>query len=120
MRINPLKKLPVLQVSGVVSFVSFDGKLAALPENEINALRNGLENNIYAEPCPYLQVGRRVRVIRGPMAGAEGILTKKKDKYRVVISVDVLMRSVAVEIDSCDLEVLYGKEHARSVGKIAQ
>ena len=47
-----------------------------------------------------------MRVVRGPMAGAEGILTRKKDKYRVVISIDVLMRSVAVEIDGADLEAI--------------
>jgi len=47
-----------------------------------------------------------VRVMRGPMAGAEGILARKKDKYRVVISLDVLMRSVALEIDASDLELI--------------
>jgi transcription antitermination factor NusG len=99
-------RLPVLQVPGVVSIVGFNGKFPALPEREITALRSGLENNLYAEPHPYLQIGRRVRVIRGPMAGAEGILTRKKDKYRVVISIDVLMRSVAVEVDGSDLEVV--------------
>jgi transcription antitermination factor NusG len=97
----------VLQVPGVVSIVSFNGELAALPEQEINALRNGLENQLYAEPCPYLKVGKRVRVIRGPMAGAEGILSRKKDRYRVVISVDVLMRAVAVEVDATDLELIH-------------
>jgi transcription antitermination factor NusG len=59
-----------------------------------------------AEPCPYLRVGRKVRVVRGPMAGTEGILSRKKDKYRVVISVEVLMRSVALEIDGTDLEAV--------------
>jgi transcription antitermination factor NusG len=97
-------RLRVLQVSGVVSMVSFNGQLAALPTQEIEALRNGLENHVYAEPCPYLRVGRKVRVVRGPMAGAEGILTRKKDKYRFVISVDVLMRSVSVEVDGNDLD----------------
>jgi len=100
------ERLRVLQVPGVVSLVGFNGKFPALPEPEITALRNGLENNLYAEPHPYLRIGRRVRVVRGPMAGAEGILTRKKDKYRVVISIDVLMRSVAVEVDGPDLELV--------------
>jgi transcription antitermination factor NusG len=99
-------RLRVLQVPGVVNIVGFKGSFSALPDHEITALRNGLENHVYAEPHPYLKVGRRVRVIRGPMAGAEGILTRKKDKYRVVISLDVLMRSVAVEMDGGDLETL--------------
>ena len=103
-RIEARDKLRVLQVPGVVSLVTFNGQLAALPEQEINALRSGLDRGIYAEPCPYLRVGRRVRVAAGPLAGAEGILVKKKDKCRVVISLEVLKRSVAVEVDGTDLE----------------
>lgn len=105
-KIGAQEKLRVLQVSGVVHMVSFNGQLAALPEHEIDVLRNGLENQVYAEPHPYLRVGRKVRVVRGPMAGTEGILVRKKDKYRVVLSIDVLMRSVAVEVDGCDLQAL--------------
>ena len=96
----------MLKVAGAVHVVSFNGQMAALPEREIEALRNALEHDVCAEPCPYLRVGRRVRVIRGPMAGAEGILSRKKDKCRVVISVDVLMRSVAVELDATDVEAI--------------
>jgi len=103
-RIEEQNKLQVLKTPGAVNLVSFNGKLAALPEPEIEALRNALHNQVFAEPCPYLKVGRKVRVVRGPMAGAEGILSRKKDKYRVVISVEVLMRSVALEIDGSDLE----------------
>jgi transcription antitermination factor NusG len=105
-RIEAQKRLRVLQVPGVVNLVSFNGEPAALPEQEINALRNGLENHVYAEPHPYLRVGRKVRVVRGPMAGAEGILSRKKDKHRVVISIDLLMRSIAVEVEGADLEAV--------------
>ena len=105
-RIEEQNKLEVLKTPGAVNLVSFNGKLAALPEAEISALRNALDNEVCAEPCPYLRAGRKVRVVRGPMAGAEGILTRKKDKYRVVISVEVLMRSVALEIDGTDLEAV--------------
>jgi transcription antitermination factor NusG len=105
-KIDAKDRLRVLQVPGVVNLVSFNGQPAALPEDELNALRSGLDNQLYAEPHPYLRVGKKVRVVRGPMAGAEGILSRKKDKYRVVISLDVLMRSVAVELDGSDLEVV--------------
>ena len=104
--IDPLEKLRVLQVPSVAHIVSFNGQLAELPEREVAALRNGLEHDIYAEPHPYLKVGRRIRVVRGPMAGTEGILVRKKDKYRLVISIDVLMRSVAVEVDGSDIEAI--------------
>jgi transcription antitermination factor NusG len=103
-RIEEDNKLRVLKVPGAVSVVSFNGKMAVLPERDINALRNALENQVYAEPCPYLRVGRKVRVVKGPIAGAEGILLRKKDKCRVVISMNALMRSVAVEVDGADLE----------------
>lgn len=105
-RIGEEHKLKVLKVPGAVSVVSFNGKMAALPQREIDALRNALENDVHAEPCPYLQVGKRIRVKAGPMAGAEGVLSRKKDKFRVVISVDALMRSVAVEVDAADLEAI--------------
>jgi len=105
-KIEEDNKLRVLKVPGAVNLVSFNGRMAALPEREIEALRNALENDTYAEPCPYLRVGRKVRVVRGPMAGAEGVLSRKKDTSRVVISVDVLMRSVAVEVDGTDLELI--------------
>lgn len=105
-RIEARNRLRVLQVPGVVNLVNFNGEPAALPEQEINALRNGLESHIYAEPHPYLRVGRKVRVVRGPMAGAEGILSRKKDKHRVVISLDLLMRSIAVEVEGADLEAV--------------
>jgi transcription antitermination factor NusG len=104
--INPFEKLRVLQVLGVVHLVTFNGQLAELPEQEISTLRNGLEHNVCAEPHPYLKVGRRVRVVRGPMTGTEGILLRKKDRYRVVISIDVLMRSVAVEVDGGDVQAI--------------
>jgi len=105
-RMEAQKRLRVLQVPGVVNLVSFNGEPAALTEQEINALRSGLEHRVYAEPHPYLKVGRKVRVARGPMAGAEGILSRKKDKHRVVISIDVLMRSIAVEVDGNDVEAI--------------
>jgi transcription antitermination factor NusG len=100
------ERLRVLQLSGVVNLVTFNGHLAAVPEEQITALRKGLENDICAEPCPYLKVGKRVRVVRGPMAGSEGILVRKKDKYRFVLSIDVLMRSVSVEVDAGDVQAL--------------
>jgi transcription antitermination factor NusG len=103
-RIARHQQLRVLQVPGVVTLVSFHGKPESLPEREIDALRSGLEGGLHVEPHPYLQVGQKVRVLRGPMAGTEGILSRKKEKFRVVISIDVLMRSIAIEVDGDDVE----------------
>jgi transcription antitermination factor NusG len=96
--------LRVLQTSGVVRFVSFSGQPAALDNGEIEALRNGIANGVSAEPHPYLRVGQRVRVKYGPLSGAEGILVRKKDKCRLVLNLDLIMRSVAAEVDAADLE----------------
>jgi transcription antitermination factor NusG len=97
-------RLRVLQLEGVVHLVTFNGQPAALPEREIEALRHGLEQKIYIEPHPYLTAGRKVCLRRGPLLGTEGILVRWKDRLRVVITLDVLMRSVAVEVDAADLD----------------
>jgi transcription antitermination factor NusG len=56
------------------------------------------------EPHPYLTVGERVRIKAGVMAGVEGVLVRKKNDLRVVLSLDAIMRSVAVEVDADDIE----------------
>jgi len=97
-------RLRVLQLPSVVRFVSFHGQPAPLPDSEIEILSNGLASGIRAEPHPYLKIGHKVRVRSGPMAGAQGILIRKKDKFRVVLTIDLIMRSVAVEVDEADIE----------------
>ena len=97
-------KLQVLKVPGAVRLVTFNGQPAALPEQEIECLRKRQSNSSKFEPHPYLRVGRRVRVRSGPMLGLEGIIRRNKDKCRVVFSLDLIMRSVSVEVDEADLE----------------
>jgi transcription antitermination factor NusG len=72
----------------------------------MEALRQGLTDQVHGEPHPYLKVGRRVRVVHGSLAGIEGILVRKKDRFRVVLSIDLIMRSVAIEVDAADLELV--------------
>jgi transcription antitermination factor NusG len=98
----------VLQLPSVVRFVSFNGQPAPLPDGQIEAISNGLASGIRAQPFPHLKVGRRVRIRSGPLAGAEGILLRTKDKFRIVLSIDLIMRSVAVEVDAADVEPLLG------------
>jgi transcription antitermination factor NusG len=97
-------RMQVLRLPGVVQIVSFNGKPAPLQENEIETLRAGLTRNVWVEPHPYLKVGRRVRVRSGPMAGLSGILVRRKDKFRVVLSVDLIRQAVALEVDMADVE----------------
>lgn len=98
-------RLQVLQVPGVVKLVSFNGVPAPLPEQEIEVLKKGLASGVGAEPHPFLTVGRRVRVKSGPLEGMTGILTRRKSRARFVISVNLIMRSVAVELDALELEL---------------
>jgi transcription antitermination factor NusG len=102
-RIEPRQRVRVLEVPGVLSLVSFGRNLAALPTREIEALRSSVDQS-KIEPHPYLVIGERVRITAGAMTGIEGVLVRKKNHLRVVIALDVLMRSVAVEVDECDLE----------------
>ena len=101
-------RLRVLQIPGIARLVSFDGLPAALPEAEIEALKNGLEHGLHAEPHPYLVVGRRVRIANGPLAGLKGVLRRRKSNWRVIISLDLIQRSVSVEVNAFDLEQAVG------------
>lgn len=103
-RIAVQDRLRVLQLAGAVRFVSFNRHPVSLPEREMESLRNALASGLRAEPHPYLTIGRRVHVRSGPLAGTQGILVRRKEKFRVVLSLDLLMRSVGVEIDESDVE----------------
>jgi len=98
------KKTKVLGIPGAVRLVSFNGQPAALPPAEIENLKNRLSGAHGVQPHPYLRVGRRVRVRSGAMEGLEGIVLRRKDRCRIVFSIDLLKRSVAVEVDEADLE----------------
>jgi transcription antitermination factor NusG len=98
------ERVRVLQVPGVVQLVSFQGRPAPLPDSEIEMLRGQLSQSGTLQPHPFLTVGRRVRVTNGPMSGMEGLLARKKEKFRVVLSIELIQRSVAVEVDMRDIE----------------
>jgi transcription antitermination factor NusG len=99
-------RLRVLQVPGVVRFVGFGNGAIPVPEQDIARIRVILDEGFRAEPHPYLTAGRRVRVRSGPLAGFEGIVVRRKSKTRFVLSVALIQRSVALEIDGLELEPL--------------
>ena len=98
------ERLQVLQVPGVVGLVSSNGMPVALPQAEIETIRDALTKGLQAHPHPYLTVGSRVRINSGPLEGLNGILVRKKGQLRVVVSVDLIMRSIAVDIDASEIE----------------
>jgi DNA-binding response OmpR family regulator len=98
------RRLEVVTTPGVQMILFYGERVAIIPEGEIQAIRKMLNGPYHAEPHPYLKCGQRVRVKRGSLEGIEGILVRKKNLYRLVLSVELLARSVAVEIDAADLE----------------
>ena|ERR1700733_2512162 len=99
-RFDAKKRLPILMTTGVMSVLGFGKEPAAIPDEEIEAVRAVLRSGLPAEPCAYLREGQRVRIRDGSLDGVEGILVKKKNQYRMVVSVTMLQRSISVEIDS--------------------
>lgn len=102
-RLPLCERMKVLQVPGVARLVGFNGQPAVLADKEIEALRTSTAAHLRVEPHPYLTVGRRVRIQRGVLEGVEGILIRRKNALRVVLSINLIMRSVSVEVDASDL-----------------
>jgi transcription antitermination factor NusG len=101
-RIAQTARGTVLGMPGVVSIVGSPNKPWPLPDSEMEALRLGTQTH-KIEPHPYLKLGERVRIKAGLMAGVEGILIRRNNEFRVVLSIDTIMRSVAVEVDVDDI-----------------
>jgi transcription antitermination factor NusG len=97
----------VLSLPGVHSIVGWSKAPWPIPDCEIEALRRGL-HACKIEPHPYLKVGERVLIKSGPMMGVEGILSRQKNNCRVVLTVDAIMRSVAVEVNVDNLVLIDG------------
>jgi len=102
-RMDLRNKLRVLQVPGLVQLVTFQGSPAALPDSEIETLRGALASGVLAQPYRYLNVGSRVEICNGPLQGMQGILRRCQGQFRVVISVEMIMRSIVVEVDASDV-----------------
>jgi transcription antitermination factor NusG len=96
--------LQVVNTPGVHMILNQGEHFAVIPENEIQAIRRTVEGPFRMEPHPFLRCGERVRVTCGSLQGVEGILVRKKNQFRLVLSVDMLAKSVAVEIDAADVE----------------
>ena len=103
-QVDAQNRLDFLRLPGVLGLVTFQGKPAVVETEEIENLRHGLSNRKVVHPHPYLKEGRRVRVRWGAMAGVEGVLVRRRDRARVVLSISLLQRSVAVDIDEGDVE----------------
>ena len=97
------ERVRVLEIPTVVSIVGIGAKPLPLPDAEIDALRKGLHLR-QVDPYPYLKVGNRARIRSGPLAGMEGVVVRKDDRLRIVLSLDLIMRSIAVHVEADELE----------------
>ncbi len=104
-RIPLRERLKVLESSGVLRLVGFNGHPMPLPEGEIESLRAFLAFR-KAEPFPYLATGKRVMVQAGPLAGLEGIVIRRKGRMRIVVSIDAIQRSIALELEAADVRLI--------------
>jgi transcription antitermination factor NusG len=105
-RFNPLDRLPILKIPGVIQIVGFNRQPVAVDEDEIRSIQVLAASGLSHEPWPYLKVGDRVRIETGPLRGLEGLLADVQGNRRLVLCVSLLQRSVAVKIDSTSVTLL--------------
>jgi transcription antitermination factor NusG len=102
-RLGAGRTMPVLACSGVVAIVSFDGRPAPIPDEQIAAVRALVESELRLDPCPLIREGANVEVVSGALTGVRGRLVRKGSHARLVLAVDLIGQAVSVEIDAADV-----------------
>jgi transcriptional antiterminator RfaH len=92
-------RLPILTIPGVLHFVGIGKVPVPIEDAEVAAIQTTIQSGLWAEPWPFLDIGQKVRIEEGPLTGVEGLLVEVRKKQRIVVSVSLLKRSVAVEIE---------------------
>lgn len=113
---DPERRLPILRTVGVKAIIGYGNGPVAVEEQEIEAVQAIIQSGLSAVPCPDIEVGEIVRLKDGPLCGLEGVLKQYRDSERLVVSVTLLRRSVAVEIDRAWVDRVPGRAHARKAG----
>jgi len=104
-RFNPDDALTVLKCNGVVSIVSFEGRPAPIPDQELDSIRLLVDSKLQYDPCPFLKEGSLVEVVSGPLRGVVGRLQRKSSgNARLVLSVSLIGQAVSVEVDAADVK----------------
>jgi transcription antitermination factor NusG len=99
------QRIRLLQLPGIVGIAASTSHPTAIPDQDIEALRL-VTGTFAAVPHPFLNAGDRVRIIAGPLAGMEGILARRKQLCRLILTIETIMRSIAVEVSEFDIEVV--------------
>jgi transcription antitermination factor NusG len=112
-RFDPQNRLPILKTPGVIQVVGYSRQPIPVEETEIEAIQALVASGIPSQPWPYLEVGEKVRIESGPLRGREGVLVEFKGTHRLILSVALLQRSVAVEIEAALVKPNHGESAAR-------
>lgn len=107
----------VIATPGVVRVVGFSGRPYPIPDHEIDAIRK-FSSFPHVSPVPYLKVGQKVRINSGPLSGITGILAQIKNRHRVVVSVDLIMKSIAVDVDVADVHAVSEPDVIGEIGVV--
>jgi transcription antitermination factor NusG len=99
-RFDAQNRLPILKTPGVVQIVGYNRQPVSVDEGEVAAIQTLVASGLPNEPCSFVEIGDRVRIASGPLRGLEGILVESRGRHNLVLSVSLLQRSVAVEIDA--------------------
>jgi transcription antitermination factor NusG len=113
-KVDQKHRVRILELPGVISIVGAARQPIPLPDADIDALRSGI-HLLHAEPHSFLRAGDRVKIRNGPLAGMTGILARKKNNLRVVLTLELIMKSISVEVDEQDLEAV-GRDFLLSDG----
>ena len=113
-RLDPGARLPALTIPGVVQFVGIGQFPTRIDDFEIANLQAIASSGLPAAPWPFLRCGQRVRIERGPLREMEGLLVEVKNSFRLVVSVDLLQRSVAAEVDRDSISPLVTNRRTKS------
>jgi len=100
------ERLKILQTPGVFGFVGSEGQGTPIPQEQIECLRTAIRGNIPCYPHAYITAGRRVRICGGSLDGVEGIFERQGGDQRLVVSVELLQRSVSIQVEGYDIELI--------------
>lgn len=98
------ERLKILRTPGVISFVGSERQGTPIPDVQIESLRTTFDQGVLCVPYPFIDVGKRVRIRGGSLDGVEGVLVHKREGQSLVVSVHLLLRSVAIRVEGYDLE----------------
>jgi transcription antitermination factor NusG len=108
----------ILSTPGVFRIVCFGGRPCPIPDQEIEALERTMEFGKNIEAVPYPSVGEKVQIVDGPLMGVVGIIARWKNRHRLILSIDMIMRSVSVEIDPSQVALADPVAHPERVPRL--